>query len=193
MNIMELSLHLMLADVTTDHSGYLPHVTLVVVNMNHNILALFAYMHTCSSLLPLASLFLSFHTDLLCVLLHRAGRQGEVSLLLLTVVNRSIPCTCLLWCHPRVWVEEGGAYCAEWELFTVVWSNWSKIVHPRTIACVYNLFFPFSIVYIHILSDCMRITVSIAACRPALHCDMHTSIYGLYSCMLTSSALWCVY
>ena len=67
----------MLADVTTDLSGYLPHVTQVVVNVNHNILgqlavvcrALFAYMHTCSSPyhLPLSlSLSLLSYRSLVC-------------------------------------------------------------------------------------------------------------------------------
>ena len=57
----------------------------------------------------------SLHTDLLCVLLHRAGIQGQVSLLLPIGTNWSIHCTCLFWCHPTVWVEENWAYCAERE------------------------------------------------------------------------------
>ena len=67
------------------------------LGMNHNILGqlamickfLFAYMHTCMHLTPTtpSSLSLSFHKDLVRVLLHRAGRQGEVSLLLSAAVN----------------------------------------------------------------------------------------------------------
>ena len=61
------------------------------------------------------SLLSSFHADLLCLLLYRAGKQSEVSLLLSDVADWRRPCTCLLWCHSAVWVEEGGAYCPEWK------------------------------------------------------------------------------
>ena len=75
----------------------------------------------------------SLLTDLLCVLL-RAGRQSEVSLLLPDGTNWSIPCICLLWCHLAVWMEEGGAYCAEWGRLhsgmkkAIDWIDWVYII-----------------------------------------------------------------